>query len=136
MAYKVILIHSGLLTGMSLLYTQQIQDTDTAYKYYTEDFNNGGTINEENENVDYELHDVPMDSYEEVIVNVPAIPPKPKPKQNVNTPDSTRYVCTSEQQNVCKPATIPQTRPQFHGHVQQQPQVCSESPEMIYEVPD
>ena len=104
MAYKVILIHSGLHRNEPS--TQQIPDTDTAYRYnnYTEDVNNGGSINEENENVDYELHDAPMDSYEEdVIVNVPA---------------------------------MPQMRTQFHGRVQQQPEVCSESPEMICEVPE
>ena len=134
MAYNIILIHSGLDRN-----EQQTQDPGTGYRYNTEHFNKGGTINEEN--IDYELEDVPMDNYEEMVVDVPVIPPKPKPKAapkkpNINTPDTMRYVRSSDQQNVRKPATMPQKHQQFHGRVQQKPQVRSESPEVIYEVPD
>ena len=121
--------------------TQQMQDTDTGYRYHTAHFDEleGESVDEKK--MDYELHDVPMDSYEEVIVNAPVIPPKPKPKAapkkpNVNTLDSTRYVRSSDQKNVRKPATMPQMRPQIHGRVQQKPQVHPESPEVIYKVPD
>ena len=91
--------------------------------------------------MDYEQDDVPMDSYEEMEVNAPVLPPKPMSKAppkkpNVNTLDSTRYVRSSGQQNIRNPATMPQTRPQFHSQVQQQPPMRAESPEIIYEVPD
>ena len=81
------------------------------------------------------------DSYEDIEVNAPVIPPKPQPKtppknQNVNTLDPTRYVHSSGQQNVRKTATMPQMRQQILGRVQQQSPVRAESPEVIYEVPD
>ena len=116
-----------------------MQARDTRYRYQAENFNTGGTNNEEK--MDFEQDDVPMDSYEEMEVNAPVLPPKPLPKApprkpNVNTLDSTRYVHSSKKQNVHKPATMPQMRPQFHSRVQQQPPVHAESPEIIYEVPD
>ena len=117
--------------------TQQMQDTDTGYRYHTAHFDEL-----EGESVDKEkMDDVSMDSYEEVVVNAPVIPAKPKPKAlpkkpNVNTLDSTRYVRSSDQKDVRKPATMPQMRPQIHGRVQQKLQVRPESPEVIYEVPD
>ena len=108
--------------------TQEMQDIHTVYRY----LNNDGIMN--GEKMNYELDDVPMHSYKEL--NSTVIPPKPKPKPppkkpNLNTPDSTCHVRSSKQQNVSKPATIPRMRPQFHGQVQR-----SESPEVIYEIPD
>ena len=121
--------------------TQEMQVTDTGYRYQTENFNTGGTNNDLEEKIEFEQDDVPMDSYEEMEVNAPVLPPKPLPKAppkkpNVNTLDSTRYVRSSGQQNIRKTATMPQMRPQIHGRVQQQPPVHAESPEIIYEVPD
>ena len=112
--------------------------TDARSRYQNENFNTGGTNNEEKR--DYE-QDVPMDSYEEMVVNAPVVPSKPKrkaPKKPnvINTLDSTHFVRRSGQQNVHNPATMPQMRPQFHSRVQQQPPVHAESPERIYEVPD
>ena len=121
---------------------QEMQVTDTArYRYQAENFNIGGTNNDFEEKINFEQDDVPMDSYEEMEVNAPVLPPKPQPKAppkkpNVNTLDSTRYVRSSGQQNVRKTATMPQMRSQIHGRVQQQPPVRAESPETIYEVPD
>ena len=115
--------------------------TDTRYGYHNENFNTGGTNDEEK--MDYEKDNVPMDSYyKEVVVNAPVLPPKPKKpkappkKPKVNTLDPTRYVHKSGQQNACNPATMPQMRPQFHSQVHQQPPVRAESPEIIYEIPD
>ena len=113
--------------------TQEMQDT---YRYQTEMFNKGGT---HNDSKDFEQDDVPMDSYEEMEVNAPVLPPKPLPKAlpkkpTVNTLDPTRYVHSKGQKNVRKTATMPQMRPQIHGRVQQQPPVRAESPEVIYEV--
>ena len=91
--------------------------------------------------MDYELDDILMDSYKEMTVNAPVFPPKskqkiPPKKPIVTTLDSTHYVHGRGQQNVSTPATMSQMHPQFHGQVQQEPQVHSASPELIYEVPD
>ena len=117
----------------------RMRDTHAGYGYQAENFNTGG--NNDEVKMHHELDDVPMDNYEEMEVNTPVLPPKPKQKPpskkpNVNALDSTRYVHGRGQQNISKPATTSQNRPQFHGGVQQQPQVCSDSPEQIYEVPD
>ena len=87
--------------------------------------------------MDSEVEDLPMENYEKMTVNAPVLPPKPTQKTppmkpNLNTLDSMRYVPSGESQNVSKPAAM---WPQFHGQVEQQPQVCSDSPEQIYEVP-
>jgi hypothetical protein len=118
-----------------------MQDTDTGYRYHTAHFDELEGESVDKEKMDHELDDVSMDSYEEVVVNAPVIPAKPKPKAppkkpNVNTLDSTRYIRSSNQKDVHKAATMPQMRPQIHSQVQQKPQVRPESPEVIYEVPD
>ena len=133
--------YSDARPTMSDLYSneapaQEMQDRGAGYRYQTNNFNTGGTNNEEK--MDYEQNDVPMDSYEEMEANAPVLPPKPKPKvppkkPNVNT---IHYFRSSGQQNVRKTAAMPQMRPQFHGRVQQQPPMRAESPEVIYEVPD
>ena len=119
--------------------SQRMRDTHAGYGYQAENFNTGG--NNDEVKMDHEMDDVPMDNYEEMEVNAPVLPPKPKQnssskRPNVNALDSTRYVHGRGQHNLSKPATMSQIRPQFHSRVQQQPQVRSDSPEQIYEVPD
>ena len=119
---------------------QQTHSTDAANRYSAGHFNKGVIMDKEQK--DYELEDVPVDSYEEMEVNAPVVPPKPQPKKPPekpavsHKPNPARYVHNNDNQNVCKASTMPQMHSQFHGRVQQQPQMRSNSPEIIYNVAD